>query len=244
MPAVLSKHVEPLLECARAAEKAQWQQFCWSCKNLCGKKLQYCQSCKTATYCSRFCQRVDWKAHKRVCQSYDKNVDRGQAWVQDDLSRLTVERLDDVLVLRPKVASSQLSVAQLLEMEDGGLLDSDAVNSLIPEFQGAKPTASGAMTTSYSLDQCFTLGPGGRGGPGARLRNDVTDDMFHSIRAKFNSSGCEIESEDVHSHSSLSDKMSRFKSRADARRQGQNLPNKFIRDLVFNIENNPEEVSK
>jgi hypothetical protein len=40
--------------------------------SLCGKsdiKLQQCSGCKRVVYCSKVCQRSDWKKHKGSCQA-------------------------------------------------------------------------------------------------------------------------------------------------------------------------------
>ena len=34
-----------------------------------GKNLKLCAKCRTTNYCSRECQRADWKSHKKVCTS-------------------------------------------------------------------------------------------------------------------------------------------------------------------------------
>ncbi|RPA72403.1 hypothetical protein BJ508DRAFT_381582 [Ascobolus immersus RN42] len=43
------------------------------CK-ICSKsgKLLQCGGCKTVSYCSKECQKTDWKAHKSICKSNDK----------------------------------------------------------------------------------------------------------------------------------------------------------------------------
>jgi hypothetical protein len=46
---------------------------CFRCKKK--EKLKYCKKCMIATYCSKKCQKKDWKKiHKNNCMEYNKNV--------------------------------------------------------------------------------------------------------------------------------------------------------------------------
>jgi hypothetical protein len=45
-------------------------------------QLQYCAVCQSALYCSRACQREDWKKHKKICKLL--NVGHGDMQVRDD----------------------------------------------------------------------------------------------------------------------------------------------------------------
>lgn len=40
-----------------------------SCENCSGPGTLTCLACKSVRYCSRECQRVDWKKHKAACLS-------------------------------------------------------------------------------------------------------------------------------------------------------------------------------
>jgi hypothetical protein len=44
--------------------------------------LHYCDQCLSALYCSRACQRKDWKKHKQICKRV--NVGRGDIQVRTD----------------------------------------------------------------------------------------------------------------------------------------------------------------
>jgi hypothetical protein len=44
-----------------------------------GGKLQLCSGCRTSCYCSRDCQRADWRAHKAVCRRVQEEVSRAAA---------------------------------------------------------------------------------------------------------------------------------------------------------------------
>jgi MYND finger len=55
------------------AEKAYYAElkYCHKCgSTTSNRKLLTCSQCKTATYCSRECQRNAWKTHKRTCRSH------------------------------------------------------------------------------------------------------------------------------------------------------------------------------
>ncbi|KDN42021.1 hypothetical protein RSAG8_07066, partial [Rhizoctonia solani AG-8 WAC10335] len=39
---------------------------CWQCGGI-GRPLLMCTRCKKARYCSKDCQKVDWKEHKKIC---------------------------------------------------------------------------------------------------------------------------------------------------------------------------------
>jgi hypothetical protein len=45
-------------------------------------QLQYCAICQSALYCSRACQREDWKKHKQICKLL--NVGHGGMQVRID----------------------------------------------------------------------------------------------------------------------------------------------------------------
>ncbi|KAK8018115.1 hypothetical protein PG991_007305 [Apiospora marii] len=45
---------------------------CNTCKKT-GIDLKKCAKCQTTLYCSRDCQKDDWKAHKKVCNSNSQN---------------------------------------------------------------------------------------------------------------------------------------------------------------------------
>jgi hypothetical protein len=47
-------------------------------------QLQYCANCQSALYCSKACQRNDWKnQHKKICKII--NVGHGDLQVRDDV---------------------------------------------------------------------------------------------------------------------------------------------------------------
>ena len=49
------------------------QKLCIVCPKP-GKKL--CQGCKNINYCSRECQKRDWKTHKLLCKTFPDFADR------------------------------------------------------------------------------------------------------------------------------------------------------------------------
>jgi hypothetical protein len=59
---------------------------CITCKAVAspGLRLQYCcAGCQSALYCSRDCQREDWKQHKKICKHL--NVGHGDMQVRNDV---------------------------------------------------------------------------------------------------------------------------------------------------------------
>ena len=59
----------------------------WSCGKT-GVPLKFCAACQTVAYCSRACQRTDWKAsHKRHCKKL-KALKEGKIDKQDTVKRL------------------------------------------------------------------------------------------------------------------------------------------------------------
>jgi splicing suppressor protein 51 len=60
--------------------------------NICKKtstqvELKKCAKCKTADYCSRECQKADWKAHKKVCSQLSASQpSTTAAWDQPNLN--------------------------------------------------------------------------------------------------------------------------------------------------------------
>jgi MYND finger len=54
------------------AAKSDDKMECWTCKSSktpTGTKLLSCMGCSKAMYCSKECQKKDWKNHKRTCRS-------------------------------------------------------------------------------------------------------------------------------------------------------------------------------
>ncbi|CAC5423764.1 SMYD [Mytilus coruscus] len=54
------------------ARKSPSVQFCSRCLAFSPEKLQQCSRRKVAKYCSRQCQKIEWKFHKVVCQRVRK----------------------------------------------------------------------------------------------------------------------------------------------------------------------------
>jgi len=53
-------------------ERSTEEKACWTCKStetLTGTKLLICAGCSKATYCSKKCQKEDWKTHKLNCRA-------------------------------------------------------------------------------------------------------------------------------------------------------------------------------
>jgi hypothetical protein len=50
-----------------------------------GLKLSFCNSCRSVSYCSRACQKADWKAHKVICKELNL-VDAKQIFQSDHQS--------------------------------------------------------------------------------------------------------------------------------------------------------------
>ena len=48
-------------------DSQEGQKKCANCKKF-GLKFKKCSACQSVYYCSRECQRSDWKKHKKVCK--------------------------------------------------------------------------------------------------------------------------------------------------------------------------------
>jgi hypothetical protein len=61
-------------------------QVCKTCSNFpaAGTKLKICETCHQASYCSRECQSIDWKAHKRECLKQQNAIKVGDCF--DEMS--------------------------------------------------------------------------------------------------------------------------------------------------------------
>ena len=49
--------------------------ICCNVCNLASTKMKWCKKCKIVRYCSKKCQKIDWKRnnHKRLCKKIRKN---------------------------------------------------------------------------------------------------------------------------------------------------------------------------
>jgi hypothetical protein len=56
-----------------------------------GVKLSFCNACRSMSYCSRECQKADWKAHKVICMQL-KVGDTKQAVHPDHQARAEVAK--------------------------------------------------------------------------------------------------------------------------------------------------------
>jgi hypothetical protein len=57
-------------------------------------QIQYCAACQSAMYCSRACQRIDWKTrHKQICKFF--NVGHGDMQVRNDVHTRRINRLKE-----------------------------------------------------------------------------------------------------------------------------------------------------
>jgi hypothetical protein len=59
------------------ASKKQIVTICWVCKE--GEARQVCGGCKNVRYCSRGCQRQDWRRHKPECYGRDAGEERASS---------------------------------------------------------------------------------------------------------------------------------------------------------------------
>ena len=53
--------------------------FCRKTGERLQKPMQVCGRCMNVNYCSRECQKKDWKAHKKVCLQQRKNASKNQS---------------------------------------------------------------------------------------------------------------------------------------------------------------------
>jgi hypothetical protein len=73
--------------------KAIMPQSCFACKVVASKDVTLfcCGKCRSALYCSRVCQRIDWKqhGHKQICESLNVGEGAMQVWHSDYGERYT-----------------------------------------------------------------------------------------------------------------------------------------------------------
>ncbi|KAB2579695.1 Mynd domain-containing protein [Lasiodiplodia theobromae] len=84
------------------------------------RPLSHCSKCKTTLYCSRACQRADWKAHKKVCrdETNSSNGDNANTNNGVDVARDTSAAAVDPSLLDPETLPSTFLKAYLLRLYD------------------------------------------------------------------------------------------------------------------------------
>ncbi|KAK0653261.1 putative protein MSS51-like protein [Lasiodiplodia hormozganensis] len=84
------------------------------------RPLSHCSKCKTTLYCSRACQRADWKGHKKVCR--DATTDNFASYNNDGngngVARDTSAAAVDPSLLDPETLPSTFLKAYLLRLYD------------------------------------------------------------------------------------------------------------------------------
>ncbi|KAH8102025.1 hypothetical protein BXZ70DRAFT_47761 [Cristinia sonorae] len=85
---------------------AHYRAHLWMCvycsNNDLQVKLSWCSKCRSVRYCSKDCQRADWKQHKPTCQHH---VSRGEAF-------LALKRLDPVAGAKAEALHMFLSISR------------------------------------------------------------------------------------------------------------------------------------
>ena len=72
---------------------------CANCKSA--ENLKLCGKCKMTKYCSRECQLAHWSIHKEVCESFSKDIQRSEKFVNDAGKKLNQ---NDMMSRIPKYA--------------------------------------------------------------------------------------------------------------------------------------------
>ncbi len=75
--------------------------------------FQVCSGCKRVAYCSRDCQKVDWKDHKVMCKMFKESKDDGGEPIQNTMNEM-ITFLDSVefkLLLRPLLKIDKINIS-------------------------------------------------------------------------------------------------------------------------------------
>jgi hypothetical protein len=59
-----------------------------------GVTFSYCAACQSVMYCSKICQKKDWKAHKKICKSL--NAGDGAMQVRDSQHLVNAAKAEEI----------------------------------------------------------------------------------------------------------------------------------------------------
>ena len=75
-------------------EVAMRYRLCGNCASWCRNKKRWCEGCRSMVYCSRSCQKQDWKRHKEGCITMQNAEEI--AWEERKLDVLEFLRMGNV----------------------------------------------------------------------------------------------------------------------------------------------------
>ena len=105
-------------------------RHCQKCPiNRTGQRNDFCSACEVAYYCSKRCQKQDWRKHKPICGSECECVDRRKHEPECSIWRLFGEFVPDPSQLMLPTIPSAAASAGNNDGSDGGHLGAHALRT-------------------------------------------------------------------------------------------------------------------
>ncbi len=120
------QNISQFAEMSQDSNKSKFHKECGYCLD-CKNALMLCTRCNSTYYCSKECQEIDWKMHKKICEETSKNVVKSRqiknnirvSFVRDNALNILDAAVDVVENTGIKMSDIVLEVDYVVDEETG-----------------------------------------------------------------------------------------------------------------------------